>query len=54
VTPGGGGRLHYLDFFHDLLTEDGAGLAPEVAFDGTHLAPAYVQHLARQLARINA
>ncbi len=50
--PWASGRLHYLDFFTDLLSPDGSALAPELAFDGTHLAPSYVQHLARELAKI--
>ncbi len=46
------GRLHLLDFFSDLLTPDGAALAPGLHFDGTHLAPAYVSLLARELAAV--
>ncbi|KAL6761279.1 hypothetical protein V8C86DRAFT_3023847 [Haematococcus lacustris] len=45
-------RLHYLDFADALLTPDGAKLDPALAFDGTHLAPSYVRHLARELARV--
>ncbi|KAL6749527.1 hypothetical protein V8C86DRAFT_2844258, partial [Haematococcus lacustris] len=45
-------RLHYLDFADALLTPDGAKLDPALAFDGTHLSPSYVRHLARELARV--
>mgnify|MGYP001807630973 CR=1 FL=1 len=85
-----GGRLHYLDFFDELLLQpgaDGSGgsssssggssgsgsgsstsqlesapgqagagqgprLRPELAFDGTHLSPAYVEVMDAALARV--
>ncbi|CAM9515637.1 unnamed protein product [Choristocarpus tenellus] len=34
--------LHWLDFFDDMLTEDGMKLRPELELDGTHLSPAYL------------
>lgn len=47
-----GGRIHYLDFFDDLLTPDGAALRPGLEFDGTHLAPAYLQYLSAALEKL--
>jgi hypothetical protein len=53
ATPAAQGRLHYLDFFSDLLLPgDQPALAPDLEFDGTHLAPAYVRYMAKQLAMI--
>eukprot|EP00195_Chlamydomonas_chlamydogama_P001411 CAMPEP_0202918646 /NCGR_PEP_ID=MMETSP1392-20130828/73955_1 /ASSEMBLY_ACC=CAM_ASM_000868 /TAXON_ID=225041 /ORGANISM="Chlamydomonas chlamydogama, Strain SAG 11-48b" /LENGTH=94 /DNA_ID=CAMNT_0049611769 /DNA_START=44 /DNA_END=328 /DNA_ORIENTATION=+ len=47
------GRLHYLDFFERLLAPgDPTKLNPELAFDGTHMAPAYVKFLAESLAKV--
>lgn len=45
ASPAARGRLHFLDFFSQLLTPDGASLSPELSFDGTHMAPTYVKYL---------
>ena len=45
-------RLHWLDFASDLLTPDGSKLNPDLQFDGTHMAPVYVQYLNAQLSII--
>lgn len=52
ASPSARGRLHFLDFFPALLTPDGSGLAPDLAFDGTHMAPAYVRHLDAALSGV--
>mmetsp|Transcript_1483 Transcript_1483/g.3594 ORF Transcript_1483/g.3594 Transcript_1483/m.3594 type:complete len:145 (+) Transcript_1483:346-780(+) len=46
------GRLHWLDFLDELLTPDKSKLEPSLEFDGTHMSPSYVRHLAAQLALI--
>lgn len=46
------GRVHYLDFFDRLLAPGGNALAPELQFDGTHMAPAYVRFLDEELQKI--
>ena len=52
-TPEAHGRLHWLDFFPDLLTPDGNSLNPALQFDGTHMSPDYVQFLNVQLSAIS-
>eukprot|EP00955_Chlamydomonas_euryale_P052893 355305-Chlamydomonas_euryale.AAC.1 len=53
ARPAAKGRLHFLDFFDQLLTqEEPPKLRPELELDGTHMAPAYVEHLAAALASI--
>ena len=51
-APEAQGRLHWLDFFPDLLTPDGSSLNPALQFDGTHMSPYYVHFLNAQLAAI--
>ncbi|KAL0028549.1 hypothetical protein WJX79_000906 [Trebouxia sp. C0005] len=51
-APEAQGRLHWLDFFPDLLTPDGSSLNPALQFDGTHMSPYYVHFLNDQLAAI--
>jgi len=46
------GRLNYMDFFDHLLGPDGCTLAPGLALDGTHLSPAYLNHMADALRHI--
>ena len=49
------GRLGWLDLEGRLLTQDdGKALRPDLAFDGTHLAPAYASDVADELARLEA
>jgi lysophospholipase L1-like esterase len=48
------GQLAYLDFFYDLLTADGSSLQPQLAFDGTHLHPRYLEHLEAALNAVRA
>lgn len=45
------GRVHWLDFFRDLVTEDGLQLKPDLKFDDTHLSPRYLGHLAEALTK---
>jgi hypothetical protein len=52
ASPAAKGRLHFLDFFSSLLTPDGSKLDPALEFDGTHMAPAYVRHMAAALSII--
>jgi hypothetical protein len=47
------GRLHWLDFLDELLTGDKSKLEPSLEFDGTHMSPNYVRHLAAQLELIS-
>ena len=55
-TPAARGRLHYLDFFDQLLLPGVSGaqpsLQPHLQFDGTHMHPAYVEYLAAALAEV--
>lgn len=37
--------LHWLDINGAFLTEDGSQLRSELQFDGTHMAPAFLQHV---------
>jgi hypothetical protein len=37
-----------------LTQDDGEALRPDLAFDGTHLAPAYATDVADELARLEA
>lgn len=46
------GKLHWLDFFGKLLSPDGKKLNPDIEFDGTHMAPRYVQFLNDALVEI--
>ncbi|CAI5535938.1 unnamed protein product [Closterium sp. Naga37s-1] len=41
ATAAAGGRLHMLDFFNGLLTDDQESLRREFEFDGTHMSPLY-------------
>lgn len=50
--PAARGRLHYLDFFDDLLTVDGQALASDLGFDGTHMSPAYLRCLRSELNKV--
>ena len=45
-------RLHWLDIAQDYLTPDGTKLEPSLAFDGTHMAPAFLQHVSRAIAAL--
>lgn len=47
------GRLHWLEMAHRLLSEDGQ-LHPSLKFDGTHLAPAYLDHVQWALDQLEA
>jgi hypothetical protein len=49
-ADGKGGRLHWLDVADDYLTQDGAKLKAELAFDGTHMAPTFLQTVSRAIA----
>lgn len=37
------GRLRWLDIASNCLITDGTKLKPHLAFDGTHMAPAFLQ-----------
>lgn len=52
MTPEAQGRLHWLDFYHDLVTEHGNSLSPALHFDGTHMSPLYVRFLNAQLSTV--
>ncbi|CAI5961060.1 unnamed protein product [Closterium sp. NIES-64] len=54
ASPAAGGRLHMLDFFNGLLTDDQESLRREFEFDGTHMSPLYVPLLDKELSRIDA
>jgi hypothetical protein len=43
------GRLRWLEFFDELLTDDQKSLRPEYELDGTHLHPSYLSLLVRAL-----
>ena len=45
-------RLHWLDVAQDFLTPDGTKLEPSLAFDGTHMAPKFLQHVSRAIAAL--
>ncbi len=45
-------RLHWLDVARSFLSEDGGSLRPELRFDGTHMAPAFLQHVAAALNNV--
>eukprot|EP00210_Caulerpa_lentillifera_P000869 g840.t1 len=45
------GKLYWLDFFNELLSEDGRRLKPQLEFDETHLAPCYTQYLQNALLK---
>jgi len=38
-------KLHWLNFFDELLSNNGSNLKPEFELDGTHLHPKYVSLL---------
>ena len=42
-------RLHWLDVSRAFLSADGSQLRPELQFDGTHMAPAFLQHVGTAL-----
>lgn len=42
-------RLRWLDVGGALLSGEGGQLAPELAFDGTHMAPAFLRHVGAAL-----
>ena len=44
--------LTMLDFFDDLLTPDGKGLADGLALDGTHMHPDYTKVMEKALAKV--
>lgn len=50
ATAEAAGRIHWLDFFDQLLTPDGLRMRPELEFDGTHMNPGYVQIMQTALA----
>lgn len=52
LMPEAQGRLHWLDFYHDLVTEDGNSLSPALHFDGTHMSPVYVKFLNARLSSV--
>lgn len=52
MTPGAQGRLHWLDFYHDLVTEHGNSLRPTLHFDGTHMFPLYKNVLYARLSTV--
>jgi len=47
-------HLHWLDVGDKYLTEDGAKLNPALVFDGTHMAPAFLQYVNAALEGILA
>ena len=52
MMPEAQGRLHWLDFYHDLVTPDGNSLTPTLHFDGTHMSPLYVKFLNARLSTV--
>ena len=58
AVPGGGseakGKLHFLDFFEDLLEEGGDALKAGLSLDGTHMSPDYLLHMQAALDRCTA
>ena len=45
-------RLRWLDVAQDYLTTDGTRLNPSLAFDGTHMAPTFLQHVSQAIAAL--
>ena len=45
-------RLHWLDVAEGFLTADGSSLKPELRFDGTHMAPAFLDYVAAKLNEV--
>ena len=45
-------RLHWLDVAASFLTPDGASLKPDLRFDGTHMAPVFLDHVAAELNKV--
>lgn len=45
------GKLHWLDFFDELLSDDKLQLRKELHFDETHLSPVYIKYLNEALAQ---
>jgi hypothetical protein len=52
AEPAARGRLHWLQVAEELLGRDGQGLNPDLRFDGTHMAPPYVDILASAVNRL--
>lgn len=50
--PEAKGRLHWLDVEPALLSADGQALNPSLQFDGTHMAPPYVQYMCAALNKL--
>ena len=44
------GRLRWLHIADDYLTQNGTKLKAELTFDGTHMAPAFLQTVSRAIA----
>ena len=44
--------MHWLDVAEEYLTPDGTKLRPDLAFDGTHMAPAFLQTVSQAIADI--
>lgn len=42
-------NLRWLDFWRELLSEDGTKLQPQFGLDGIHLHPCYIEHLQRAI-----
>lgn len=47
------GKLHWLEFFQELVCNNGTSLNPDIDFDGTHMSPEYVQFLDGALKSID-
>mmetsp|Transcript_18834 Transcript_18834/g.31491 ORF Transcript_18834/g.31491 Transcript_18834/m.31491 type:complete len:731 (+) Transcript_18834:36-2228(+) len=45
-------HLQWLDFFEKLLSPDGSELADGLSLDGTHMSPAYLDHLEEALSTL--
>jgi hypothetical protein len=52
ASPQAAGRLHWMEFWGQLLTPDGAALVPELQLDDTHMSPVYLQHLQASLGSV--
>ena len=44
-------KLTWLEFFDELLTPDGGALRTDFELDGTHLSPAYVPLIGREISK---
>jgi hypothetical protein len=49
ALPQAAGRLHWLEFWDQLLPPDGGALVQELQLDGTHMSPVYLKHLQASL-----